>query len=121
MSSSAIRFALAGAALSVLAFSLTCKSLSAQDAPQPQPAPSTSPKPPTPVPEVSPPKAGSSDSAPQPHDSVPASAERHFRAGVSFEHDGNVENAIAEYKEAIKEYPDYFEAHFSLGNMYLDH
>ena len=37
---------------------------------------------------------------------VPASAERHFHQGVAFEKDGNAENAIDEYKTAIKEYPD---------------
>src|SRR5450759_3080904 len=42
---------------------------------------------------------------------IPASAERHLREAVAFEKDGNVENAIAEYKTAIKEYPDYAAAH----------
>ena len=36
------------------------------------------------------------------------------------QHDGDTANAIEEYKQAIKEYPDYFEAHYNLGCIYLD-
>ncbi len=51
---------------------------------------------------------------------IPAGAERHFHTAIQFERDGNTENAIEEYKAAIKEYPDYFEAHYNLGRLYLD-
>ena len=39
---------------------------------------------------------------------------------VVFEKDGDAENAITEYKTAIKEYPDYTAAHYNLGRLYLD-
>ena len=51
---------------------------------------------------------------------IPAGAERHFHEAVAFEKDGDVENAIAEYKTAIKEYSDYAAAHYNLGRLYLD-
>src|SRR5262249_35226059 len=51
---------------------------------------------------------------------IPAAAERHFHEGVQFKRDGDTENAIQQFKDAIKEYPDYFEAHASLGALYLD-
>ena len=33
---------------------------------------------------------------------------------------GDITDAIAEYKDAIKDYPDYFDAHFNLGRLYSD-
>ena len=92
---------------------LVCGWAFAQDAPQPQPAPTV----PTQQKPVSPP----APAAPaKPTRIIPIDAQRHFREGAMFQRDGNTENAIAEYKEAIKEYPDYFEAHYNLGGVYLD-
>ena len=101
-------------------------SIQAQDAPQPQPAPGlTQQKPATAPTKAQPPasSAGAAGSLPAPQTEtqvVPAAAERHFHQGVQFERDGNTENAIEEYKAAIKEYPDYFKAHANLGRIYLD-
>ena len=104
----------------------------AQDAPQPQPAPGIQQKP-TRSPHLlrrkrrRPRQRQLLRRRPRPasrraktDQAIPADAERHFRRGYCFEHDGNTENAIVEYKEAIKEYPDYFEAHYNLGRLYLD-
>lgn len=93
-----------------------------QDAPQPQPAPGLSNQQTRP----STPSSSQPATAPAPPSGqkqtkvIPAAAERHFHEAVVFEHDGNSENAIEEYKAAIKEYPDYFDAHYNLGRLYLD-
>src|ERR1039458_995084 len=47
---------------------------------------------------------------------IPVAAERHFRQGVQNERDGDIEAAIDEYKDAIKEFPDYASAHYNLGH-----
>jgi tetratricopeptide (TPR) repeat protein len=69
-----------------------------------------------PSPQASPPQI---PSAKQEH-VIPASAERHFHEAVRFERDGNAANAIEEYKAAIRDYPDYYAAHYNLGRLYLD-
>ena len=103
--------------------------LQAQDAPQPQRPPGLQQKPATPSapsPSTPAPSSAPAQAAPAPGNSakteqvIPASAARHFHQGFSFESDGIVENAILEYQAAIKEYPDYFEAHYNLGGIYLD-
>jgi len=95
-----------------------------QDAPQPQPAPPlTGPQqkaPPLPSPEPAPIASPAQSTTQNQGKIIPAAAERHFREAVLFERDGNPENAIEEYKAAIKEFPDYFEAHYNLGRLYLD-
>jgi len=118
----------------VLILLLTSSLLSrAQDAPQPQPAPGIQQKPPTlptaPTPQKPAPAQtapaqtphGQSPAAKQDHSPIPVDAEHHFHQGIAFEREGNAENAIAEYQAAIKTYPDYFEAHYNLGRLYLDH
>jgi tetratricopeptide (TPR) repeat protein len=46
---------------------------------------------------------------------IPASAERSFHQGLAMERDGDVDEAITEYREAIKDYPDYADAHYNLA------
>jgi len=122
-----------------------CASGFSQDAPQPQPAPGLSSQqqkaaqpPATPQPQPPPtlsnqqPKTAPTPATPKqapatnqtaaqkPEKIIPAGAERHFHEAVLFERDGNAESAIEEYKAAIQEYPDYFEAHYNLGRLYLN-
>lgn len=104
---------------------LLCATTFAQDAPQPQPAPAlTNPQAkPAPGPATSPQQPAAAPPASSPTGEkqiVPAAAERHLHEAVIFEHDGNPESAEEEYKAAIREYPDYFQAHFYLGRLYLD-
>jgi tetratricopeptide (TPR) repeat protein len=110
-------------AVAVLFLTLACPGFGqAQDAPQPQPAPGlTQQKPVTAPSKAQQPASPTANSNPQSEtQTIPAAAERHFRQGVQFERDGNIENAIEEYKAAIKEYPNYFKAHANLGRIYLD-
>ena len=51
---------------------------------------------------------------------VPAAAERHYHQGILDEKDKLPEEAIAEYREAIKEYPAYTDARYRLANLLLD-
>src|ERR1700742_573497 len=107
----------------VAAFLYLACPLFAQDAPHPQPAPGlTQQKPATTGSgsQQTAPAAGSSTANPQSETIIPAAAERHFHQGVLFERDGNIENAVEEYKAAIKAYPDYFKAHVNLGLIYTD-
>ncbi len=104
-----------------------------QDAPQPQPVPGLSTQPPRATTTPSKPQQAAPAGPEQTRDTtpsstdkpaqtklIPAAAERHFHEAIVFERDGNAENAIEEYKAAIKEYPDYFDAHYNLGRLYLD-
>lgn len=125
-----------GLVLAVLAL-CACVVGFAQDAPQPQPVPGLSTQPPratttpskpqqqpsapvAPAPEPAPASPPSTPDKPTQTKVIPAGAERHFHEAMVFERDGDAENAIEEYKAAIKEYPDYFEAHYNLGHLYLD-
>jgi Flp pilus assembly protein TadD/Fe-S cluster assembly iron-binding protein IscA len=51
---------------------------------------------------------------------IPTDAERHFHQAVQNERNGDMKAAISEYKDAIKQYPDYSAAHYNLGRVYLE-
>src|SRR5581483_4167550 len=46
--------------------------------------------------------------------------ERHYHQGLLDEKDKLPEEAIAEYRDAIKEFPGYVDARYRLGNLLLD-
>ena len=95
---------------------LLCTAVFSQDAPKPQPAPGLN----LPPQRTAPSTPNGSSTENKQSKIIPAAAERHLRAGVQFERDGNPQSAMAEYREALKEYPDYFEARYNLGRIYLD-
>ena len=47
--------------------------------------------------------------------SSPTDAEAHNNLGTALEATGKLDEAIAEYREAIRLKPDYAEAHYNLG------
>src|ERR1700685_3642852 len=110
------RTAIAGLVLSCAG----CASVWAQDAPQPQPAPGLTQQKAATAPSSSQHSTASAANPAAPGTVIPASAERHFRQGTQLAQDGDTAGAIEEYKLAIKDYPDYFEAHYDLGRIYLD-
>ena len=50
---------------------------------------------------------------------VPEAAKQAFTAGLKFIEEGKNEGAIDNMRRAIEIFPDYFEAHLQLGNIYL--
>lgn len=50
---------------------------------------------------------------------VPDAAKQAFATGVKLAEDGKTEAAIENIRNAIKIFPDYFDAHLQLGNMFL--
>lgn len=86
-------------------------------APANQPAPLGYPQ----MPPIAQPQAGNQPSSPAKSTGIiPASAERHFREAAANERDGDPEGAISEYRSAIKDYPDYADAHYNLGRLLID-
>lgn len=51
---------------------------------------------------------------------IPAAAERHYRQGLMNQRDGDLRAAALEYRAAIQEYPDYFDARYRLASLLLD-
>src|SRR5271169_2288944 len=80
----------------------------------PRTAPSTSATPPPATTQT--PPANQAQAAPI----IPAAAERHYHAGRLFEKDQNYDNAMTEYRAAIKEYSDYVDARYRLANLLIN-
>src|ERR1035438_1904708 len=93
--------------------------------PQPQASPKAPASPPTPrTAPSSAPSTAVKDAAAADGKAeiiIPAAAERHYHAGRMAEKEKDSETAIAEYRAAIKEYPDYVDARYRLANLLMDH
>jgi len=50
---------------------------------------------------------------------VPAAAKQAFTLGVKLAEEGKTDAAVENIRNAIKIFPDYFDAHLQLGNMFL--
>jgi Tfp pilus assembly protein PilF len=50
---------------------------------------------------------------------VPVAAKQAFTLGVKLADEGKTEEAVQNIRNAIKIFPDYFDAHLQLGNMFL--
>lgn len=50
---------------------------------------------------------------------VPEAAKQAFTLGVKLAEEGKTEAAVENIRQAIKIFPDYFDAHLQLGNMFL--
>jgi tetratricopeptide (TPR) repeat protein len=50
---------------------------------------------------------------------VPDAAKQAFTTGVKLAEEGKIEAAVENIRNAIKIFPDYFDAHLQLGNMFL--
>ena len=48
--------------------------------------------------------------------SSPTTPQAHYNLGIALDASGDVREAIAAYREAIRLKPDYAEAHYNLGN-----
>ena len=50
---------------------------------------------------------------------VPAAAQQALELGLKLLAEGKIEDAVQKIREAIKIFPDYFDAHLQLGNIFL--
>src|SRR5271165_2018921 len=73
----------------------------AAESPPPEPSP-----PAQPAAQVAPQNSAGQSQPPKEKVVIPASAERHYHQAVQYERAGNVGNAMAEYKDAIKEFKE---------------
>jgi Flp pilus assembly protein TadD len=46
-------------------------------------------------------------------------AEKHFKQGFGYQNQGNLEQAIEEYKKAVELDPNHLKAHMNLGAVYM--